>query len=426
MKTQVILIANAALETPHYRIRRVRDDQVELPENTGTSYALAEMDVDLEAPPVIQDKKPVEQAAIVTVTAASPVPVPKPQEKKGPGMLARFLSLFQGQTEQDPGKSDRDKRRHSTDSRRRGGRQPDRHDDARRRGSERDRPSRKKKSDRQPSAKPQGDDAARQQRNQERKKPQDVRRDQEVRRDPQVDEQGARRDEGRDSGREVGRDDSRKKSGKRRSRGGRRRRKNTENADVAARPEQQQGAALQDPQADFQPKPLPQQPTRTNGQSRESSRESLREDMRESFSDSIPEERFEDAKPVSVAANVAVPTIAAVSVTSAIDYEDTQPELPLIREPYEHPPVVESARFVAPPEPAAYRPEPETEAVRAAEPVAAVKVKPESSAPTEGAVAEARPQGRLLPWEPPVAPVEKAAPLDQVQQESPDDRDATS
>ena len=29
--TQVIMIANSALETPHYDVRRVRDDQVELP-----------------------------------------------------------------------------------------------------------------------------------------------------------------------------------------------------------------------------------------------------------------------------------------------------------------------------------------------------------------------------------------------------------
>jgi ribonuclease E len=425
--TQVILIANPALETPHYRIRRVRDDQVELPENTGTSYALAEMDVDLEAPPVIQDKKPVEQAAIVTVTAPSPVPAPKPAEKKGPGWLARFLSRFQGRTEQDAGKSDRDQRRHTSDSRRRGGRQPDRHDDSRRRGSERDRPSRKKKQDRQPSAKPPGNDAARQQRNQERKKPQDVRReearrDQEVRREPQADEPGVKRDEGREVGRDIGRDEGRKKSGKRRSRGGRRRRKNPENADVAARPEQQQGAGTQNPQADVQPKSFAQQHTRTNGQDSDFARES----SRESFSESVADERIEDARQVSDAITVAAPAIAAVSVASAIDYEDTQPELPLIREPYERPPVVEATRFVPTPEPAAYEPARPTEVEHAAEQVPAVKAKPESPAPTEKVVADARPQGRLLPWEPPAAPVEKATPPDPLAPETPDDRDAAS
>ena len=429
--TQVILIANPALETPHYRIRRVRDDQVELPENTGTSYALAEMDVDLEAPPVIQDKKPVEQAAIVTVTAPSPVPLPKPVEKKGPGWLARFLSRFQSSAKPDDGKSDRDQRRHTSDSRRRGGRHPDRHDDSRRRGSERDRPSRKKKQDRQSSAKPPGNDAARQQRNQERKKPQDVRRedvrrDQEVRREPQADEAGVKRDDGREIGREVGRDisrdEGRKKSGKRRSRGGRRRRKNPDNADVAARPEQQQGAGTQNPQADMQPKPFAQQQARTNGQDGESARESAREII----NDSNPGERIEDSMPVREALNVAAPAIAAVSVTSAIDYEDTQPELPLIREPYERPPVVEAARFVATPEPVAYEPARPAEVDHAAEQVPVVKVKPESPATGAGVIAEARPQGRLLPWEPPAAPVEKATPPDPVAPETPDDRDAAS
>jgi ribonuclease E len=427
-ETQVILIANPGLETPHYRIRRVRDDQVELPENTGTSYALAEMNVDLEAPPTVQDKKPVEQAAIVTVTAPGPAPAPspKPQPEKGPGLLARFLSLFQRPAEQDPGRTERDKRRHGSDSRRRGGRQPDRYEEARRRGPDRDRSSRKKKQDRQPSAKPPSDDGTRPQRNQERKKPQEarreeVRRDQEVRREPQGDEPGTRRDEGRDVGRDAGRDESRKKSGKRRSRGGRRRRKNPENADMAARPEQQQGAALQNPQADAPSRPQPQEQTRSNGQDRETFRENLREPVSESVSD----ERIDDARPVSDAVKVVVPTIAAVSVTSAIDYEDTQPELPIIREPYERPPVIESARFVATPEPASYQPTPPTEMVPAAERPTVVDRTPDAPLPlpTSSIAAEPRPQGRLLPWEPPAVAVEKTS-ADPVPQEAPDDRDA--
>ena len=124
--------------------------------------------------------------------------------------------------------------------------------------------------------------------------------------------------------------------------------------------------------------------------------------------------------------NVAAPAIAAVSVTSAIDYEDTQPELPLIREPYERPPVVEAARFVATPEPVAYEPARPAEVDHAAEQVPVVRVKPESPATGAGVIAEARPQGRLLPWEPPAAPVEKATPPDPVVPETPDDRDAAS
>ncbi|MEM6474311.1 MAG: Rne/Rng family ribonuclease, partial [Planctomycetota bacterium] len=44
--TQFILCANAAFQTPKYEIRRVRDDQVELAENTGNSVQLTETVVD--------------------------------------------------------------------------------------------------------------------------------------------------------------------------------------------------------------------------------------------------------------------------------------------------------------------------------------------------------------------------------------------
>ena len=39
-EVQLLLVANPALETPNYSIRRVRDDQTVLPENTGASYTL--------------------------------------------------------------------------------------------------------------------------------------------------------------------------------------------------------------------------------------------------------------------------------------------------------------------------------------------------------------------------------------------------
>ena len=44
---QIVLIGNPDLETPNYSLRRVRDDEVALPENAGTSYKL----IDAEARP---------------------------------------------------------------------------------------------------------------------------------------------------------------------------------------------------------------------------------------------------------------------------------------------------------------------------------------------------------------------------------------
>ena len=93
--TQVILVANSALETPHYQIRRVRDDQVELPENTGTSYTLADLGDQPDALLAgVQEKKAAEAAAVATITPSTPAPVRQTPERKGPGLIARFLSLF--------------------------------------------------------------------------------------------------------------------------------------------------------------------------------------------------------------------------------------------------------------------------------------------------------------------------------------------
>ena len=93
--TQVILVANSALETPHYQIRRVRDDQVELPENSGTSYMLADAEEEPEAVlAAVQERKAAESAAVATITPSTPAPVRAPVAQPGTGILARIFSLF--------------------------------------------------------------------------------------------------------------------------------------------------------------------------------------------------------------------------------------------------------------------------------------------------------------------------------------------
>jgi ribonuclease E len=98
--TQVILVANSALETPHYDVRRVRDDQVELPENAGVSYQLAETETELEVPSSMQERKVAEQAAIGKIEPATPAPrrpePEEPQEPAKPGFWARLTALFAG------------------------------------------------------------------------------------------------------------------------------------------------------------------------------------------------------------------------------------------------------------------------------------------------------------------------------------------
>ena len=74
--TSVILVANPLLETPHFDIKRVRTDQVELPENSGNSFSMIASPEEQLIPQVIQNKKPSELPAVGTAT-----PTPKP-----PGM----------------------------------------------------------------------------------------------------------------------------------------------------------------------------------------------------------------------------------------------------------------------------------------------------------------------------------------------------
>ncbi len=105
-ETQVVLIANEGLETPHYRIRRVRDDQLELPENTGSSYTLSDPEDEDAVPESLQERKPAELAAVTTtVVATTPAPLralqPVEETPRAPGFLARLAALFAGSSSSD-------------------------------------------------------------------------------------------------------------------------------------------------------------------------------------------------------------------------------------------------------------------------------------------------------------------------------------
>ncbi|MEL7297073.1 MAG: Rne/Rng family ribonuclease [Pseudomonadota bacterium] len=75
--TQVILVANPAFETPNYELRRVRDDQTELPENAGSSVALTETADSEDVPEWGGEKITPEKPAVQVATPATPAPTPK-------------------------------------------------------------------------------------------------------------------------------------------------------------------------------------------------------------------------------------------------------------------------------------------------------------------------------------------------------------
>src|SRR6056297_2579285 len=116
-EVELLLVANPDLETPNYSIRRVRDDQTLLPENTGVSYELAALEGEEEVPTWQAEKKPVEKPAVTAIVPSAPAPPPQrlaedqPQGPQGPGLLVRLWRyLFATGDEDTGGKKSRGKR----------------------------------------------------------------------------------------------------------------------------------------------------------------------------------------------------------------------------------------------------------------------------------------------------------------------------
>ena len=73
----VVLLGNPDLETPNYTLRRVRDDEVGLAENAGTSYKLIDVKPDISvAYEEIKKQPKTEEAAVSNVLPSTPVPTP--------------------------------------------------------------------------------------------------------------------------------------------------------------------------------------------------------------------------------------------------------------------------------------------------------------------------------------------------------------
>jgi ribonuclease E len=117
---QVVLVANSALETPHYDVRRVRDDQTELPENAGASYELKDTDAEPETPQAILERKAIEPAAIAVLKPSTQAPKPQKESKS---FWSWLTGLFGGSAEETKKKPARRQsgNKSSRDDRNRGG-----------------------------------------------------------------------------------------------------------------------------------------------------------------------------------------------------------------------------------------------------------------------------------------------------------------
>ncbi len=71
---EVILVPNPHMQTPNYSLRRVRDDEMGLAENSVTSYSMAEQPAVEIATPNAEPKKAVEPAAVQPIMPSAPAP----------------------------------------------------------------------------------------------------------------------------------------------------------------------------------------------------------------------------------------------------------------------------------------------------------------------------------------------------------------
>jgi len=229
-KMQVILVANPGLETPHYVVRRVRDDQVDLPENTGSSYAMVESEEEQLIPQAVHAKPPAEVPAVASKVATTPPPQPRaPEEPKKPGLLARIVGLFAPAEESDDGDEDGSAKAGGRRSGRGRGSRGDSRDSSRQSRSKQAARKRGKKADASDSgADRKGNEKGRKKKKQRKKKKSAESADTPAA-EPMEQSTGQQGQQGQQGG------------GKRRSRGGRRRRRGKDNAENAAGGGQSQG-----------------------------------------------------------------------------------------------------------------------------------------------------------------------------------------
>ncbi len=303
--TQVIMVANSALETPHYQVRRVRDDQVDLPENTGLSYTLADLPDEDELPSALQEQKPMEPAAVATITPVTPAPPRKKPRKKGPGFWAKLFAIFGGspakkkRTSQNR-RSDQRKTRGKADSRRRGGQRSRHKTEAQRAGDDRGgQRSKKSSSKRARSGNAKDAEGGRKSSAAGERSNQQSRPAAEPRGDKQDDTRG----------------ESHKSGSRRRSRGGRRRRRTPESADAVE-------TKASNPQAAVEADVVVEVPVQEEKAKQES----------KPIEAPVQEEKvkLEPAPKEPPVQQAKVESTTPVPLPESPAYEDTQPELPVL------------------------------------------------------------------------------------------------
>ncbi|SDK15438.1 ribonuclease E [Microbulbifer yueqingensis] len=107
--TRVVVVPNADLETPHFEVQRLRDDETATLETSYKISGTLEEAADRDEEPMRAPAQPAVQQLAHTAPAPTPTPAaaPAPAAKPQPGLISRLISaisaLFSGE-EEDKGK----------------------------------------------------------------------------------------------------------------------------------------------------------------------------------------------------------------------------------------------------------------------------------------------------------------------------------
>ncbi|MDH3645403.1 MAG: ribonuclease E [Gammaproteobacteria bacterium] len=103
---RVVIVPDPSLETPNYTIRRVRDDEARLPENTAASYLMPSIEEETADTPTVRRESQPEQPAVKVVVPDVPAPAPTPRPARAasaepvkPGLFVRMWRALFGKGE---------------------------------------------------------------------------------------------------------------------------------------------------------------------------------------------------------------------------------------------------------------------------------------------------------------------------------------
>jgi ribonuclease E len=113
LKVNIIMVPNPHLETPHYKVQRLKHDELNAMEHVPSSYELVERPEEPKAPGAEEESKRERQEAVVKAITpdqpaplpqvrppapvpqpAPPLPIVQPAAEGAVGIFSRFLSMF--------------------------------------------------------------------------------------------------------------------------------------------------------------------------------------------------------------------------------------------------------------------------------------------------------------------------------------------